>query len=412
MNQSQKTLSLWLVLFIAFMDVMGIGLVYPMFSSMLFSPEADLLAPEISNAARSWYLGMLLAAMPIAQFFSATVLGALSDQKGRKWVYLLSMMVGIVGYLISVAGVFAKSITLLVASRVMCGIAAGNEAVVGATIADLSTKETKAKNFGYFSLANGVGFMVGPFLGGMLSTFSYALPFVMAACATTANLGLVLLFFRETHQTRATAKLCWDDGLRNLKKAFYIPGLRVLFLSAFFACFAWSFFYEFIPVTWIADYNLDPAGVGFFYAYGAGIFAIASAWLVRPFVSRFGHYGVLFYSLMLMAAVILLLLIGHSLTWVWVYMALVNFLVALYYPTYQATVSDFAGNDAQGEVMGIAMSIQAAAFGLSPLAAGSLLGNNPHMPLLMGGLSMALAGIVLGVFLRKQIFRRHRKGGY
>ena len=83
--------SLWLVLFVVFLDHIGIGLVYPMFSAMMFEPDSPFMDVAASGVVRGWYLGALLAAMPLAAFFSSPILGALSDQKGRRPLFLFCL---------------------------------------------------------------------------------------------------------------------------------------------------------------------------------------------------------------------------------------------------------------------------------------------------------------------------------
>jgi DHA1 family tetracycline resistance protein-like MFS transporter len=396
--------SLWIVLFVLFLDWMGLGLVYPIFSSMLFDGESPLLNPATSAATRGWYLGLLLASMSIAQFFTSPILGALSDQKGRRPLLMLSISLGVVAYVVCTFGVWMGSLSVLIMGRTLVGAAAGNAAIVTAAVADLSTSKNKARHFGLLSMASGVGFTVGPFLGGKLSEFGYATPFLVSGIATFLNLLLVYFLFQETHLHLKSVPIRFGDGVRNLQKAFTMPGLRILFLVILLFCFGWSFFYEFIPVTWIADYGFGPGEIGFFYAYGSGCYALSSGYLIRPLVDRYKNVSVLFYALLTMGWVILLLLCRPSADWLWVYLAVVNFLAALVFPTSTAMVSDWAGKDAQGEILGISQSVQSAAFAISPLAAGSFLGANPHMPMLLGGVSILLAALILGLALRKQIF--------
>jgi MFS transporter, DHA1 family, tetracycline resistance protein len=334
--------------------------------------------------------------MPMAQFFSGPVLGTFSDQKGRRPLFLLSLFLGVVGYLLCMAGVLLGSLAILFGARLLVGIAAGNVAIASATVADLSTPEDKAKNFGLYSMACGVGFTVGPFLGGKFSETSFATPFLISGAATLLNLLLVFLFFKETHWTRKTAHIRLGDGIRNIKKAFQLPDLRALFFTILMFCFGWSFFYEFIPVTWIAEYQADATTIGLFYAYGAGFYALSSGLLIRPIVSRYPHNRILLLSLLVLAVCIFGLLSHPSVKWVWVYLPITNFLTALIWPTFTTMVSDQAGKEAQGEILGLSQSIQSAAFALSPLVAGSALGTSSQMPMLLGGVAILIAGLILG----------------
>ena len=132
MEPARKKFVLFIILFIAFIDVMGIGLVYPMFSTMIFHEEYSILAPEVSEGARGFYLGVLLAIMPLTQFFSSPILGMASDAKGRKIVLLWSLAAGIIGYLLGVLAIHIVNLPLLILSRVAVGVSAGSAAVVSA----------------------------------------------------------------------------------------------------------------------------------------------------------------------------------------------------------------------------------------------------------------------------------------
>ena len=183
-----------LVLFVICLDNLGLGIVYPMFSSILFHPESTFVAPELSTSARGWILGLLLSTPAVTSFFSGPLLGAVSDQKGRRPLYLLSLTLGIFGYGCCMVGIAMKSIPVLIGGRAMNGIAMGNAAVVGATIADLSNEQTKPKNFGLLCMASGIGFAIGPFLGGWLAAFGLIVPFFAAGLATLINLALMVFF--------------------------------------------------------------------------------------------------------------------------------------------------------------------------------------------------------------------------
>jgi len=401
-------IDLWLVLFIVFLDWMGIGLVYPMFSSMLFHPECPFLEAGASDAIRGWYLGVLLATMSIAQFLSGPILGTLSDQKGRRPIFLYSLVLGVIGYICCMAAVNIENIFLLVLSRALVGTAAGNAAVASASIADLSTPENKSKNFGLYSMACGLGFTVGPFLGGKFSAYGFSAPFLVAGVATFLNFLLIFFFYRESngnikHQTTKHKKmLC--QGIKNLKKAFITPNLRILFLAILLYCFGWSFYYEFLPVTWIADHQFSAEKIGFFFAYGAGWYALSAGLLIRPILGRYRHEAVFFFALLALGVFLFLMLLTTNILWVWIGLPIANFFAALLFPTSTTLISNWAAKNAQGETLGILGSVQSAAFALSPLAAGSFLGGHPHMPMVLGGSAMLLAALILGTFLRKTIF--------
>lgn len=402
---SQKKLTLTLLFFVALLDWMGIGLVYPVFSSMLFSTAkgAFFLWPDSSAAARGWLLGILLGSMPLASFISGPFLGTLSDQKGRRPVLLATLIIGVVGYLISMAGIALKATLLLLFGRLVVGFSTGNAAVVTASIADLSTEKDKTGYFGIYSAACGIGFAIGPFIGGYLASQCYVAPFFIAALATLVSFLSIYFFFRETHETRflwITQAFSWLTAFTQLKKAFLLGELRQLLLMMFLFCAGWSFFYEFIPINWIHFYKMDSSQVGLLYAWGALVYALSSSLLIRPIIKRIEHRFLVFISLAVVFFSMVIMIFFHSAIFVWIALAWLNFWVAIIWPTSTALVSNLATKETQGEVLGVFQSVQSFAFGISPLLGGIFIGFGYSSPLAVGAIAILAASI---------IYRRSRK---
>jgi DHA1 family tetracycline resistance protein-like MFS transporter len=405
---TKKTISLLLISLVAFIDLMGVGLVYPMFASMLYRPECLMLPEGTSEAVRGACLGVLLATMPLTQFFSAPFLGMLSDQKGRKKVLIPSLFIGVLGYLMAVAAVSYENLFLLLLSRVFVGISAGTASVVSASLADISTPENKAKNFGILNMAFGLGFTIGPFLGGVLSETSfyflsgYALPFAMACLITSINLVLIYYFYEETFVPKCSEKLSFSLGIVNIKKALQSKNLQTVFLSVFLACVGWSFYWEFNPVTWITQYGFSTSTIGNFYAYGAAFYAVCCGILIRPIVGYFKSKNVLCFALIASAVTIGMLLVQTDEIWLYLFIPLQQFSISLFWPTSAAVVSNAVSEDMQGETLGVLHSVDSLAFAISPLFAGPLLGLSSSMPIIVGSVAMLMAAAVLAPTLRKE----------
>jgi DHA1 family tetracycline resistance protein-like MFS transporter len=401
---SKQRITLFLILLVGFIDLVGLGLVYPMFSALLFQPGCLLLPEGSSDLMKGSCLGILLAAMPLTQFFSAPFLGALSDQKGRRKVLIPALGFGVVGYAIAIIGVHQQSLFILLLSRLLVGISAGTAAIVSAALADISPSKDKAKNFALLNMACGLGFTVGPFFGGMLSEVSfsffeeYTLPFAFAGTITLLNLVLAYFFFEETFVPKLSAPLSLTLTINNIKKAYQGEKLRYLFLAIFLGGFGFSFYWEFAPATWIGIYGFNTSTIGKFYAYGAAIYALSCGILIRPIIARFSNETVLCYAMMLCGLSIGMLLFHTDEAWLWVYISLQQFAAALFWPTAAAVVSDSCSEEIQGEMLGVLHSVDALAFAVGPLIAGPLLGLTPLMPLIVGSLVMLLSSLVLGLF--------------
>lgn len=396
---------LFILLLTVFLDWMSIGLVYPMFSSMIFHEGSEFFSAEASNVVRGTWLGVLLAAGPLAQFLSSPIVGTLSDQKGRKPLLTYGLLIMIGGYALCTMGVWAESLLFLLIGRLIVGVGTGNAAVVYAGIADLSKTEEKAKNFGLASMAGGLGFTVGPFFGGTLSRWGFATPFLFAIVFSLINVLLIIFWLGETHHIRKQVKLSLTLGLKNLKKAFQVPNLRALFLSFFFFCVAWSFYWEFIPVTWIQEYGLNPAQVGNFYAYGAAFYALSAGLLIRPILGKFKPLPIMFIALALLGFIIFPLLLHTNVGVFWLYIPIQQFLTALVFPTGATIVSNSVDENSQGEIMGILQSVDSFAFASSPLLAGIFVGFSTHTPVIIAGTFMFLASLVLLGSYRKKLFQ-------
>ena len=147
---------------------------------------------------------MLIASYPLAQFFGAPILGALSDKHGRKKIILISLIGTFFGYLLFAYGIITKNVTLLFASRMLDGFTGGNISTIMSAIADVSTVKDKTKNFGMIGMAFGLGIILGPFIGGNLadpnnvSWFNHSTPFWFAALICLFNIALVVFNFKET----------------------------------------------------------------------------------------------------------------------------------------------------------------------------------------------------------------------
>jgi DHA1 family tetracycline resistance protein-like MFS transporter len=397
--------SLFILLIIDFIDWMGIGLVYPMFSSMIYHTQIEYLPINTPDLVRGTWLGILLAASPVAQFFSSPVIGVLSDQKGRKPTFKVCLLIAITGYLICALSVYCHNLYLLLFGRIIVGLGSGSVAAVYATIADISEENEKTRAFGLINMASGIGFTIGPFLGGKLSQlWGFDTPFLFSALINVLSLILVIWFFQETLKVKKKGTISLVSGLLNMKKIFKIKGMGALFMSFFFFSAGWSFYWEFIPVTWIQGYKLTTTQVGDFYAYGAAIYAISCGLLIRPIVDNFKPLSILFYGLLISGFMILVLLLHTSISWFWVYIPIQQYCVALIFPTGSTFVSNSASADSQGEVMGLFQSLISFSFAASPLIAGTVVGLSYSMPIVIGGLAMLMGSLSLLVGYRKKIF--------
>ena len=406
--------SFFLILCVAFLDYMGVGLVFPLFAGLLFDPAISILPSETSASIRGLWMGLLIALTPLIQFFFSPILGSLSDQKGRKNMILFGLAIGLLSYLVGILGVKCQSLGLLILYRILFGFSASTMTVIQAAIVDISTNENKAHRFGIYNMALGTGFTFGPFLGGELSDptvfswFDYSTPFLLGAVLTGMNLILLYWKFHETRKLSGLQSFDFFRGIRQTKQAFQHPTLRFSFLAFFLFVFGWDFFMEFVSVTLKFLYDFSTAQIGYFYAYTGFFYALSVGVLIRPFVTRVASGRILFFSMILGGIFLLLFLFIENPFFLWIHLAVLNFLLALFFPVASTYVSNHATKDNQGEILGIYHSVQALALTLSPMFSGSLVGAIPAMPIYLGGFLMCVGGVIFSInyaFSRKVLHR-------
>lgn len=393
-------LQLFIICFVGFLDHMSIGLVFPIFAALLFDNNVHLVPPETSIEMRGFLYGALLALTPLAQFFSSPLLGAHSDRVGRKPALRIGISVAIAGYALAVVGMQMGSIALLLIYRLMVGVSDGSAAVAQAAIADISTEANKARNFSLFNGALGVGFTIGPFFGGLLSDaslspwFGFTTPFAVTGCLCVINLIMIQIFYPDSSVKKSDVTYNVWDGLYNLKRAFQWKGLRTLFAATAAFSFGWAFYSEFIPVTLMNEFDFNTTQIGQYFAYNGIWYALSAGILTAPLLRRFGPEQLAIKTLFITSAYMLIFLLFDSAFYLWFYIPVLMFLLAIVFPTMAALVSNATDSDKQGQVLGVYQSVSAFAFGISPFFGGSIIAAYPDLTIWGGSLAMLLSGII------------------
>lgn len=388
-----------IILFIGFIDYFGLSLVYPIFTSMLFDPTYPIIPLDSSLAYRGTLLGILIGLTPLTQFLLAPLLGVISDLKGRKKTLLIGILAGFVGYALAILGVSYHSLVLLFIYRIFIGVASGTVAVAQAMIADISTEDNKARRFSLFSASLGLGFTIGPFIGGKLadpalaSCCGYAMPFVAAGIMSLISFVIIAWKFPETRSEHCETSFDLMESVRNIRKVFLWPQLRWLFLAAASFAFGWSFFNEFIPVLLREKFSFSLGDVGDYYAYGGAWYALNSAVIASVILKYFSQEKVCMWALVGCAVCMMAFLIIPERHYIWYIIPLLMLFLSFTFPTTAAMVSNRAGTENQGEVLGVYQSVTGCAMGVSPFLVGSLIGMYPALTAIGGALAMLMAAI-------------------
>ena len=397
--KSTKSQSLFPVLLATFIDLLGIGIVIPVVAPLMISNTTGMFDADVSVETRQILYGLLIASYSIAQFFGAPALGALSDRYGRKPVLEYALLGSSIGYALFSVGIITGNLPLLFASRILDGFTGGNISIAYSVVADISTTENKARNFGLIGTMFGIGFVVGPFLGGVLaddslvSWFNPALPSWVAAGLCAFNLVVVRIMLQETLPVRSKKKVDMLAGFKNMGKAFTIPNLRNLFITTFLAGLGFAFFTQFFQVLLIELFQFEEKDIGFFFGIVGICIALVQGVVLRPVSKRFRSDqipGVTLFGLAIAIG------INVFLTESWMAYAVIP-LIALFQglgsPNMSALVSDEATPDQQGEIMGINQSINSVAIAVPSVMAGFLGTLNVFLPTLAAAFFTFLAGL-------------------
>jgi MFS family permease len=171
MQTSSRSSPLPIVFLIVFLDLLGIGILIPIVPQLLANPESPFfLLPAGWTLAQGYILlGLLVTVFPFMQFLATPILGELSDKFGRRPVLLFSLAGTCLSYILFGVAIHLRHIPLLFISRALDGITGGNIAVAQAVISDTTAPDARARSFGLIGAAFGLGFILGPYLGGKLS---------------------------------------------------------------------------------------------------------------------------------------------------------------------------------------------------------------------------------------------------
>lgn len=389
------------VFFTTFLDLLGVGIIIPIIAPLFLDAQHHLLPDNYSFTDRTIMMGLLISSFSFMQFFGSSFLGTLSDRLGRKKVLFGSIAGTALGYVILATGIELGMPLLLFIGRMLNGFCAGNLAVIYSAIADISKPEEKSKNFGMVGAAFGIGFVIGPFMGGQLadsalvSWFNYATPFWVATLLSLINLLLIAFRFSETIGQKVNRKLHFTKGISNLQIAFTHPELRIVFLISFLFIFGFTFFTQFIQVYLIEVFDYKQADIGKLFAYMGIWIALTQGIVIRPISKRFAPLRTLRFSLIFLSIAILGLLLP-SVSWqLFLILPFVSIFQGLTSPNITATVSNLAGSDIQGEILGINQSVNAFAQLLPPLIGGVLVGFDIRMPIFGSACFILVAWLVL-----------------
>ncbi|SFS01726.1 TCR/Tet family MFS transporter [Yoonia litorea] len=354
-----KRLAISFILISVMLDSMGIGLIMPVMPDLIQEVEGEGL-----GAAAVWG-GILATIFAAMQFLFGPTLGSLSDRFGRRPILIGSLVVMALDYVVMA---LASTITFLIVARIVGGITAATQATSAAYMADISNPEEKAANFGLIGAAFGVGFVLGPMVGGALAEYGTRAPFWAAAFLAAANALFGYFVLPETVTDKIRRPFEWRraNPLGAFKNIGSLPGLKRQLLITFVYTIAF-FVYPGVWAYFGAErFDWGPGMIGLSLGiFGIGI-AIVQGVLIRPILKRIGERRAVILGLSVdVVAFVALGFVTEG--WIALAMTPLTALGSIAGPALQGIMSRTASDDQQGELQGTVTSINAVATILAPL---------------------------------------------
>ncbi|HOX56306.1 MAG TPA: MFS transporter [Candidatus Paceibacterota bacterium] len=389
-----------LVIFLTvFIDLIGFGIIVP-------------LIPSYSEhlGARGIVIGVIFASFSIMQFIFSPIWGRLSDRHGRRPILLISTAGAAASYVL-----FARStglanhtaaLWLMVVSRMLAGVCGGNITVAQAYIADITTSAERSKQMGLIGMAFGLGFILGPFIGGVsLRHLGDTGPGWVAAALCAVNFLLAFFILAESHRpgaAQAAVRPHLDQWAHTLRH----PKVGLLVVVFFLATFCFSCFESTLPLLVGANFHLDfkndatsASTVAYLFVYCGLIGAVVQGGVIGRLVEKMGEPRLIALSLVLTAGSFMLIPFlggGSQLTWQvliqkdglpWVWLLLVLGLLSvgtsLTRPPLFGLLSNLTPDHEQGATIGVAQAAGSLARIFGPVFATALLAYSPPLPYLI-----------------------------
>lgn len=380
----KKTFVLLLVVFI---DLIGFGMVIPIL---------PILVEHIGGG--TLLVGAIISIFSLFQFIASPILGRLSDKYGRRPILIASSFLNSISYFFIF---FSQQVWILVLARILAGVGSANVSVAQAYIADTSTAHERTRKLGFIGAAFGLGFIVGPILGGIISSkFSIQAAFLLPAILSLINTGLMFLILPESNMILQKHIKIELFNLKITREVLKPKNIAFLLMLFFFVNFALSLIIGVFSLLGQARFGWNEAQNGYFFGL-IGISSFATqGFLISFMVKKINEIGMIKMGLILFS--ISITVMGFS-PWVWltIITGLVTpFAVSLMMINTQSLISIESKSEEQGIVMGVAQSFGALGRVFGPLAGGTLALINLSVPFLVSGVMTILILIVGNKYLK------------
>lgn len=387
-----------LILFlIVVIDLIGFGIIIPLLP--FYAEYFD---------ANPTTIGFLMATYSLGQFIAAPFWGGLSDRIGRRPVLIISLAGSVAAYIWMG---YSNDLWMLFAARTVGGIMAGNISAAFAYIADVTTPQNRAKGMGLIGAAFGLGFIIGPAIGGLLAgsdpqTADFQTPALAAAALSFFALCGALVFLKESLSLEIRQRLAAkprETRMQSFRKSLENPTLRIAILLSFLATFAFAGLEATFAIWSERKFNWGPEQNGYLFAFIGFLSAIIQGGIVGRLAKKFGEEKLIIYGAITLAIGISMITLSSSVTILIIAMGFAAVGFSTISPALNSLISLQTDADKQGSVMGATRSATTMARVTGPAWAGYLFTNlGMDWPYYAGAIVMAAVAIIAGKCLIRQ----------
>lgn len=356
---NNRNAGVFFILVTILFDCIGFGIIIPIMPDLI----RELTGSSLSDASK--YGGTLLTVYSLMMFACSPILGALSDKTGRRTVLLISLFGMAIDYFFLA---FAHTISLLFLGRIIAGICGASITTASAYIADVSTPEKRAQNFGLIGAAFGLGFIIGPVIGGVFSQFGTRIPFMIAGGLSLINWLYGYFILPESLKKENRRKFEWKranpvGALMQIKRYPSLLGLLaallILFIAAQSTQTVWTFYTQ-------EKFHWNKTWVGYSLGFVGLTVAIVQGGLIRIIIPKFGQKKSIMFGLSLYVLGFALFAFASK-GWMMFAFMVPYALAGITGPAIQGIISTQVKPDEQGELQGIMTSFMSLASIIGPL---------------------------------------------
>ncbi len=378
-----------------FIDLLGFGIIIPIFPFFL---QDTLQKPELIGRT----LALLMTMFSLMQFIFSPIWGRLSDRIGRRPVLMISLSGSVISH---IALALSTSVTMIFLSRIFMGIFAATVPTAMAYISDITSPEERTKGMGMVGAAFGLGFIIGPAIGGVLSPYGYRVPLFFAAALSALALAVAVFKLKETVNIKSGQSLAGDYrrfNLKNLYLALRHPQLGLLFLIFLMVTLSFANLETIFAMYTERLFKFDARQTGYIFAFIGVISATVQGLLIGRLSARFGEVRLVTFSTLLLGTAFLLLPMQSTLSGFLIVLGLISASIGTHNPSVLSLVSKNAHRDQQGGILGINQSFSSLGRIIGPLWAGYFFDTfGPGQPFYSAGLLILLASFMsLGLYRR------------